>query len=282
MLQLSNGELRIDLLDPVADAARQGVRYCWGGYIWQVREACGEPLLTGPEWPNAAPSPFNGQGLPESFRHTSFEGRPLTWNGDKGVAVGAGELVREAGNVRLTSPCHWQVESGPGFMAFTTRHAAAGFDYELTRRIELAGRTVRSTSRLHNHAGTTLELDWFAHPFFALRHGVAAATFPVGTTLATNAGFALEGRELSQKRPFTRQDDGHMERSLRAPTDTPFHVTLAHPTLRGIELGTSFAPEPCVIWGNDRTFSVEPYRTIRVARGTAETWSITYRFLPPA
>ena len=88
MLQLSNGELRVDLLDPVADAARQGVRYCWGGYIWQVREACGEPLLTGPEWPNATPSAFNGQGLPESFRHTRFEGRPLTWNGDHGLAVG--------------------------------------------------------------------------------------------------------------------------------------------------------------------------------------------------
>lgn len=282
MLQLTNGELRVDLLDPVADAARQGVRYCWGGYIWQVRAACGEPLLTGPEWPHPTPSAFNGQGLPESFRHTSFEGRALTWQGDRGVAVGAGELVRESGNVRLVSPCVWRVEPAPGALTFTTRHTAAGFDYELTRRIELDGRTVRSITRLHNHAAAPLELDWFAHPFFALKQGVAAATFPAGTTLAPNAGFTLTGRQLTQNRVFTRQDDGHMERSLRAPAGRDFRVSLAHPTLREVELETSFVPDPCVIWGNDRTFSVEPYRTVRVPSGTADTWSLTFRFSPPA
>jgi hypothetical protein len=85
-----------------------------------------------------------------------------------------------------------------------------------------------------------------------------------------------------QQRPFTRQDDGHMERSLRAPADRPFLVAVAHPRLRSVELETSFAPEPCVIWGNDRTFSVEPYRSIRVAPAAIDTWSITFRFSPPA
>ncbi len=73
-----------------------------------------------------------------------------------------------------------------------------------------------------------------------------------------------------------------MERSLRAPASAPFQVTLAHPTLPGVELETSFPPDPCVIWGNDRTFSVEPYRTIHVAPEASDTWSITFRFLAPA
>jgi hypothetical protein len=183
MLHLTNGELRVDLLDPIADSARQGVRYCWGGYIWQVREACGEPLLTGPEWPSATPSAFNGQGLPESFRHTSFEGRPLTWQGDQGVAVGAGTLSREGGNVRLVTPCTWRIEPSSNAITFVTRHTATGFDYELTRRIELEGRTVRSITRLHNHADAPFALEWFAHPFSPSAKGWPPPRFPAAPRL---------------------------------------------------------------------------------------------------
>src|SRR6187549_2174877 len=95
MLMLQNRELRINVLEPARDSARLGPRFCWGGYIWQVHDAVAGPIFTGPEWPESAPSPFNGQGLPESFRHRTLEGRPLTWRGDEGVAVGAGTLRRD-------------------------------------------------------------------------------------------------------------------------------------------------------------------------------------------
>ena len=72
MLSLANRTLRVELLDPADDAARRGPRYCRGGYIWQVHDQQAGPLLTGPEWPHPTPTPFNGQGLPESFRHTEF------------------------------------------------------------------------------------------------------------------------------------------------------------------------------------------------------------------
>ena len=91
MLHLANAELTVDLLDPTdpAEHARQGARYCWGGYIWQVRDARLGPLLAGPQWPAPDPTPYNGQGLPESFRHSDFHTqRPLRLRDGRGWIVG--------------------------------------------------------------------------------------------------------------------------------------------------------------------------------------------------
>lgn len=278
-LQLQNRELRVDLLNPAVDAGRLGPRYCWGGYIWQVHDLQAGPLLTGPEWPEPTPSAFNGQGLPESFRHRTLEGRPLTWSGDRGVAVGAGELCLDpAGNVLLIAPCSWEITVHQDNIEFFTRHAAAGFSYALTRRVELNGRAVRSITRLTNlspHRALTLE--WFAHPFFPLVEGAVRAELPVGATLAENPGFTLADRILTQKRRFVRQDEGHMDRGLRLLPDQRLVATIAHPAITEVQFETSFTPDACVIWGNDRTFSFEPYRSLHLAPNDSSEWSVRYR-----
>lgn len=110
MLSLANRTLRVELLDPADDAARRGPRYCRGGYIWQVHDATRGPLVSGPEFPHPAPTPFNGQGLPESLRHRTRDGRPLTWRGSEGLGIGIGRLAAGNGNeVRLEEPCAWTV-----------------------------------------------------------------------------------------------------------------------------------------------------------------------------
>src|SRR5262249_35175318 len=135
MLVLQNGALRVDVLDPAADAARQGPRFCWGGYVWQVHDVTAGALLSGPEWPKEKPSAFNGQGLPESFRHRTLAGKSLTWHGDTGVALGAGDLFVESDGrtVAIGTPCRWQVTRLANRLVFVTRHEAAGFVYELIR-----------------------------------------------------------------------------------------------------------------------------------------------------
>ncbi len=280
MFVLQNRALRLDILDPIADAARLGPRYCWGGYVWQVHHHAAGALLVGPEWPHAAPTAFNGQGLPESFRHRALDGRPFTWRGDSGVALGAGSLRAESsGDVALVAPCVWQVVHEATRVIFSTRHAAAGFNYELTRTLELRGAELQSSTRLVNASSDTrLTLEWFAHPFFPLVGGVVDAEVPAGSTIELNAGFALHGRRVTQHRRFLRQDDGHMERSLRLPTGQPFVATLAHPGVGSVTFATSFAPSACVIWGNDRTFSFEPYLALDLAPGDERAWHLTYRF----
>ena len=280
MIELANADLRLELLDPEADRDRLGPRFCGGGFIWQVRNHHGNPLLSGPEWPNPAPSAFNGQGLPESFRHRTLDGRPLTWRGDVGVALGAGELrVTPEGNVQLVTPCRWEITRAPDAIAFTTNHDAAGFHYSVVRRIELDGCTIRSRTWLTNLSSTTpLELEWFAHPFFPLVDGVARAEITPDAILPDNPGFALRNGLLTQHRRFTSPSDGHMDRGLRLPPDRPFQATLAHSSLTQLTFETSFVPSACVIWGNDRTFSFEPYLALNLAPGAIQEWSLTYRF----
>jgi hypothetical protein len=280
MIELKNTELRLDVLDPVADHARLGPRFCGGGFIWQVSDPIVGPLLSGPEWPHPAPAAFNGQGLPESFRHRTLDGRPLTWRGETGVALGAGELrAMPDGRVELVAPCRWTITSAPAWIEFVTDHHAAGSHYAIQRRIELEGRTVRSLTRLTNLSpDSDLMLEWFAHPFFPLVDGLVGAKMASNAVLPDNPGFALRDGTLVQKRRFASPTDGHMDRGLLLPRDSPFRATLKHPSVAEVSFETSFVPDACVIWGNDRTFSFEPYLTLHLAPGVTRDWWLSYRF----
>lgn len=279
MLHLENGELRVDLLDPAADAARQGARYGWGGYIWQVHDRRLGPLVAGPEFPHPTPSAFNGQGLPESFRHRTRDGRPLTWQGDRGLGVGIGLLAAGPDKaVTVTEPCAWTVSRFPDHLIFQTRQAAAGFAYELTRKVELRGREVGSFSQLTNVGEQPLVLQWFAHPFWALTEGRARVRLPAGSTVPANPGFALAPDGLlTFQRPFlTPQDDQFA--LLTLPAGSALALQLDHPRLPRVEFASSFAPDECPVWANAHTVSVEPYLNLRLAPGETRHWHVRHGF----
>ena len=283
MLHLANAHLRLDLLDPVADAARLGPRFCGGGFIWQVHDLTNAvapvPLLAGPAWPSPTPPPFDAQGLPESFRHRTRNGAPLTWNGTHGLAIGAGSLTADTtGNVTLTEPCAWTITSSSRRILFETRQTTAGFACALGRTIELTGRTIRSTTRLTNLGSAPLAPQWFAHPFFALTEERARVEFPAGTTLAENPGFALNDRTLSFKRRFAGKDDGQFS-LLALPPARELTAALDHPSLAHVTFATSFVPDECPVWANGHTISIEPYLTLRLAPGESREWSLRYEFI---
>ncbi|ACB76191.1 hypothetical protein [Opitutus terrae] len=281
MLQIANDHLRVDLLDPVVDRERLGHRYCAGGYIWQVHDPRSGPLLAGPEWPKPAPGAFNGQGLPESFRHRRRSGEPLTWSGNRGVALGAGELALLVdSSVSLAQPCEWQVALAPAHAVFSTRQQAVGIHYRLERTVQLVARTLLSTTRVTNHGTSAFPVEWFAHPFFALTAGQISAEVPAGSVLVKNPAFALASRTLTQLRVFRDEKDGHLD-TLRLPADQPLVVRLNHPKLSGIDFRTSFAPSECLIWGNSNTFSIEPYHAFELGPGAAREWSVGYDFGVP-
>lgn len=281
MLHLENASLRIELLDPTdpADAARQGTRYCWGGYIWQVHDAQRGPLLSGPEFPKPDPTPFNGQGLPESFRHRTRDGTPLTWSGDTGLGLGIGILAAAPKNTAtLREPCPWAVSRFPDHLIFQTRQAAAGLAYELTRKVELRGREVGSYNQLTNVGEQPLALQWFAHPFWPLTGNRARIALPAGTTVPDNPGFALAADgTLTFKRPFVHEDDNQFA-LLTLPPGRPLTLTLDHPRLARVRFETSFAPDECPVWANAHTISVEPYLTLRLVPGETRHWHVTHGF----
>lgn len=277
MREITHGDLRVELLDPEADRARLGPRFAWGGYIWQVHDRVAGPLLAGPEWPSPSPLPFNGQGAPESFRHRTRGGKSLTWNGGRGIAIGAGEIAEENGEVRVVSPCEWSVSQFTCGIRWGTHHAAAGFDYQLERTVELLDRKLRSHSRLRNHGSMPLALEWFVHPFFALTAGRISAQLPHTAKLPVNPGFALVRGRLTQQRVFQGVHDGQFE-LLDLPVGAPLRCRLAHPRLMHIDFAVNFVPSECPVWGNGNTFSIEPYLALTLGPGSTHEWEVSYDF----
>lgn len=282
MLHLANAGLTVALLDPVADRARLGARFCAGGFIWQVTDHHAGPLLAGPEWPRPLPAPHNGQGLPESFRHSTTTGQPLLWQGATGLAPGAGVLGRDAaGTVVVTGPCDWQTVPSAGQILFWTQQQVAGWHYALERTVALHDRILVSTSRLTNRGTGPLTLEWFAHPFFALHDGVARVTLPPGTALPENPGYRLIDGELTFRRAFAGERDGHLDH-LVLPPGQPLTATVTHPKLEYIRFATDFAPFKCVIWANGNTLSLEPFLALHLRPGESRQWGLTYEFGSPA
>lgn len=285
MLTIANDELRVDLLDPTTEADRLGPRFCAGGYIWQVHDQTAGPLLSGPEGPEPQPDPYNGHGLPESFRDRRRDGSPLLWNDDRseGLAPGVGTLGRRDGEVVIIDPCVWNLALTPTAADFRTTHAAAGFACAVRRVIRLEGRRLISHSELTNPSDHPLHLQWFAHPFFALDAGrMIDLQVPPAATLPPDSGFDLSPTgHLRPGRAFVGKDDGAFA-LLELPAGQPLDVTLSHHRLRaGIRFSTTFVPSECPIWGNGFTFSVEPYQIITVPPGESVSWDLRYDFSAP-
>ena len=282
MLRIAHGGLTVELLDPTTEAARLGPRFCAGGYIWQVNDDLAGPLLSGPEGPEPQPDPFNGHGLPESFRERTRDGTPLLWNEDRteALAPGAGRLVRRDGAVVIAEPCTWHIALKPAAATFRTTHAAAGYACALERRIELHDRTLSSHSRLSNTGSRPMHLQWFAHPFFALdAEQRIEVALPAGSALPPDSGFTLDAHgSLRPARGHVGKDDGAFA-LLSLPAHHGLDVRLAHPRLTdGIRFTTTFAPSECPVWINGFTFSIEPYQTLALAPGETRKWTLRYTF----
>ncbi|MEO6874380.1 MAG: hypothetical protein ABI222_06115 [Opitutaceae bacterium] len=281
MLTLTQNSLAVELLNPAdsADRARMGTRFCWGGYIWQVHDQHAGPLLTGPDWPDA-PTPFNGQGLPESFRHAELgTNKPLILENGRGFILGIGEVA--PGNDDepvVTKPCQWSVTRSAAAIDFYTVQAGGQYGARLSRRIALEGRSLTSFTKIINTGTRPLPVHWFAHPFFALTDGVLTCGLPRSWDMVENPGYVFDAeRRIAFKRVFKNKLDGHFQPLIVGPK-TPLRASLSHPRLSKIFFSTDFTPDSCPIWGNSTTWSIEPYITIALAPGATRSWTLTYEF----
>ena len=189
-LELANDHLTVEILHPVADAAKLGSRYAHGGYVWQVFSAAGA-LLSGPAFPAESPPTFDGQGLPEAFRSLPLD------EGGRSAVPGVGTLTDEAdpapdgsGQVRgkqVVEALRWTISQS----ASDYRHAdcirmessqplAGGATLRMAKTVSLDGSTVRCGTEVELVGGTSgaaTELTWFSHPFFPLCKDGVVCTF---------------------------------------------------------------------------------------------------------
>ena len=115
MYTLSNDQLVVSILNPVADQSRFGVRYCTGGYIFQVSDARLGELMSGPTSPDSF-NWFDGQGIPDAFNQHPL--RDPKGNGETALIIGIGlcNLTERT----VTEFCAWDVEQGSDAIRMTT------------------------------------------------------------------------------------------------------------------------------------------------------------------
>ncbi len=267
---LSNDQLEVSILDPKQDRDRFGTRYCTGGYVFQVTDHDVGALLSSPTYP-ASFNPFDGQGLPESFRRAPIRdpGHP-----DRGQVIGVGlcDLTAE----RVLELCSWRIRADGDRISMETTQSIGDYAVDLKRVVALHERTVRSTTTLTNNGALGFQIVWFPHPFFPQPETSELCRLNIPITLRENDGYVLapSGFITRKDDPWTTDHYLALDHEARSPVT----ILQRHPKVGLIAASTDYVPRFFPIWGNENTISWEPYYETRIAPGQTLNWSIAYDF----
>jgi hypothetical protein len=271
MYTLSNDELQVAILDPVADQARFGTRYCTGGYIFQITDARRGPLLTGPTYP-ASFNWFDGQGIPDAFNLHPL--RDAATPGTQALIIGVG--VCDMQQNQVVAFCEWDVTAASTTIHMRTTHAFQGFALALERTVSLAARTVRSATRLRNTGERALPICWFPHPFYPQPDTPELFRCNIPVRMPDNPGYMVaENGCIARKTWPTPQG---FYQALDHEAQANLVVLQRHPALGMCAATCSYIPTFFPIWGNQHTFSWEPFFERTLAAGQETTWWIDYDF----
>lgn len=268
MYTLRNEQLTVEVLDPVADQGRFGVRYCTGGYIFQVHDARHGPLLTGPTYPESF-NWFDGQGIPDAFNLMPL--RDPTSKLSLILGIGLCDLAEQ----QVMEFCSWDVEIAPTSIRMRTQHAFEGFGVELERTVTLLGRTLRSATRLRNVGQRTVPICWFPHPFYPQPEGDELFRLNILVQMPENEGYALAENGFVVRRALAEGYQGYYQ-ALDHQAQQPLVVLQRHPALGLVAATCSYVPNFFPIWGNHFTFSWEPFFERTTAPGQTLEWWIDY------
>ncbi len=285
MYTLRNKSLSVSILDPIADRAREGSRYCTGGYIWQVNDAQLGELISGPEYPKE-PNTFDGQGMPDMF-FTPL-GAEQAKVGDEVGCIGVGRVLRTSSeepfyvfhNREVIEFVHWDVtqadESG---IEFVTTATFKDWTYQLTRSLNLDRRTLHSATAIKSMGKATLPIRWFAHPFFPLTEDGVLCHFSMPNSMQENPGYFVNNEGFVTRKPEHNWNYGWyqvIEYDLTQPT--AFIGIQKHPKIGQITVSTDFFPDFLPVWGNSHTTSFEPYVIRELSAGQEASWQVSYQF----
>ena len=284
MYTLANPELSVTILDPIADVERLGSRYCTGGYIYQVTDAVQGELFSGPQYPAPYPDVFDGQGAPDMF-HRALGAETAPVDGEVGC-IGVGR-VRRTSPIEPFDPRHnreviefvrWEIKRQTETITMQTEHAFRDWAYRLIRQVTLVGRSVHASTEIHSLGKAVLPVRWFAHPFFPLTTDQVMCRFSIPVSMPENPGYLLNAEGfICYKGEFDWQE-GYYQPLDYAKTGQALTVVQRHPKVGQVTTVTDFLPTFLPIWGNDRTFSFEPYFEQPLKSGEKAKWSIVYRF----
>jgi len=283
VLTLTGDRLTVSVLEPRVDEARLGSRYCAGGYVWQVTDDEQGGVFAGPCFPEAEPPPFHGQGAPEVFEIAL--GQATAKVGEEVYVIGVGRVRRESSvrpfhvrdNPTVTERAVWEITASTATaLAFRSRAAFGDFELELERSLELEGRKLRSATTLRNVGPCELPLRWFAHPFFPWA-GVRCCRFSLESALPEWAPLVPDDLGFFARRPGSDWQRGHYVLP-RVALGGRLAIDACHPMLGTVGVACEFSLGGVALWGNERTFSCEPFFQTMVLPGAEASWAIGYSF----
>jgi len=270
MYTLSNDQLTVSVLDPLADQARFGVRYCTGGYIFQVSDTRLGDLMSGPTYPDSF-NWFDGQGIPDAFNQYPLRDP----QGDDSLALIIGIGLCNLTERTVTEFCVWDVEQNADAVRMTTRHDWQGYTIELERTVSLHERTIRSDTRLVN-GGAPLPIRWFPHPFYPQTASDELLKLSIPVEVVENPGYEMTPSGFIARKGWP-WDQGYYL-ALDHTTGSGLTIIQRHPLLGTVTATCSYDPTYFPIWGNPRTFSWEPFLERTIGGGLAAEWRIDYDF----
>ena len=277
MIELTNDQLVVELLDPEKDFQLLGTRYTNGGSIYQIYDLqlCSSsnslPLLSGPTYPESY-NTHDGQGIPDSF-----SSRPLFWGKDRETELILGVGVCDPAK-NLISKSKWitQRESNSLIM-FSTRHQFFDGELILTREVELHHRTIQSRTSVENFSSHHASIAWYPHPFFPQPQGhkLIRMNMPIPSQALVSTSY------------YNLAQDGWIYRTLDYPESgaywalehyctSPLWLVLIHDQLGKISFETDYVPGFFPLWGNKKTLSFEPYMERQIPRKGSHRWSVSY------
>jgi hypothetical protein len=281
MFTLENTQLRIFILDPEKDRARLGSRYCTGGCIWQAEDERLGPLFTGPEYPKE-PNTFDGQGAPEMFKRAL--GADTAAVGDEVGCIGVGRVRRTSPlepfdvrhNREVIEFVKWDIALANDSVTMSTMHTFRDWSYELTRRVSLNERTFESVTTLRNTGAVSLPVCWFAHPFFPIPPDGVLCRFSIPIGMPESLGYLLKEDGHVYRKPTHDWSRGCYCALDLKTHDRVLHAIQRYPQFSEIAVETDFPPSALPIWGNDRTFSFEPYFERTLSANEEAHWGVAY------
>ena len=271
MYRIENDDLTISILDPVTDQERMGTRYCTGGYIFQVADRIHGDLMSGPTYPDSF-NIFDGQGMPDAFNLRPL--REPTATDPLALILGIGVCDLEHNAVMAW--CDWNVDVKPSRVTMTTQQEFGGFAADIERTVSVNGRTVRSHTRVRNTGRGTLPIYWFPHPFYPHPDTDELCKLNLPICFPENPGYEQAPSGFIRHKGWPWKEGYYQVLDHNAAY--PLIIIQKHPLLGQVSATCSYRPAFFPIWGNDRTFSWEPFLERSLAADQETTWQIDYDF----
>lgn len=268
MLAIENSNLEVVILHPDHDIDFLGTRYCHGGSIFQVIDksrSFSAKLLSGPTFPDTY-DPLHGQGIPDSFEHC-----PIYIDNKLKHVLGIG--ICDNG---IVEPVNWKIILKKDNALFSTIHRIGSETIELKRSISLFNRSLNIETIIENKTSEHITITWYPHPFFPQPRKVELCRIFSNVDWLDNPFY-----EFVNNGYICRKANQPVNRAFFAldhKANSPVALAMRHDTCGQVLFESDYVPGFFPIWGNQRTFSMEPYFQTRIARTRKTVWNVSLHF----